>query len=185
MQGTYSGTPRRLWIQVGPQFGEIVRGRIFGMDSFLEQRKQTSRDSKQCDQQCRVLQDRLAVIHSASQQIPWPMQPENSLRSSHETATGQSTRCSNLFKIHFNIILSYIVTGWTVRGSNADWADIFRTHPHRLWGPPRLLYEVYRVSLPGVKRPRRGVNHPPPSSAEVKERVEVYVYSGPSCLVPG
>jgi len=26
-------------------------------------------------------------------------------------------------------------------------------------------------SLPGVKRPVRGVDHPPPSSAEVKERV--------------
>ena len=37
-------------------------------------------------------------------------------------------------------------------------------------------------SFPGVKRPRRDVNHPPPSSAEVKETVELYVYSpsGPS-----
>jgi hypothetical protein len=34
----------------------------------------------------------------------------------------------------------------------------------------------------GVKRPGRGVDHPPPSSAEVKERVELYLYSpsGPS-----
>jgi hypothetical protein len=31
--------------------------------------------------------------------------------------------------------------------------------------------------IPGVKRPGRGVNHPPPSSAEVKERVELYLYS--------
>ena len=30
---------------------------------------------------------------------------------------------------------------------------------------------------PGVKRPGRGVNHPSPSSAEVKERVELYLYS--------
>jgi hypothetical protein len=28
-------------------------------------------------------------------------------------------------------------------------------------------------SFPGVKRPGRGVDHPPPSSAEVKERVEL------------
>jgi hypothetical protein len=29
----------------------------------------------------------------------------------------------------------------------------------------------------GVKQPGRGINHPPPSSAEVKERVELYLYS--------
>jgi hypothetical protein len=29
----------------------------------------------------------------------------------------------------------------------------------------------------GVKRPGRGVDHPPPSNAEVKERVELYLYS--------
>jgi hypothetical protein len=42
-------------------------------------------------------------------------------------------------------------------------------------------------SFPGVKRPRRGVDHPPLSSAEVKERVELYLYSpsGPSWLVLG
>jgi hypothetical protein len=39
-----------------------------------------------------------------------------------------------------------------------------------------LLYNRYRV-IPGVKRPGRGVEHPPPSSAEVKERVEHYLYS--------
>jgi len=32
-------------------------------------------------------------------------------------------------------------------------------------------------SLPGVKRPGRGVDHSPSSSAEFKERVEVYLYS--------
>jgi hypothetical protein len=32
-------------------------------------------------------------------------------------------------------------------------------------------------SFPGVTRPGRGVDHPPPSSAEVKERVELYLYS--------
>ena len=37
-------------------------------------------------------------------------------------------------------------------------------------------------SFPGVKWPRRGVYHPPPSSTEVKETVKLYVYSpsGPS-----
>ena len=31
--------------------------------------------------------------------------------------------------------------------------------------------------FPGVKRPGRGGNHAPTSSAEVKERVELYLYS--------
>jgi hypothetical protein len=56
-------------------------------------------------------------------------------------------------------------------------------HPFR----PSLLYTGYRFSFPGVKRPGRGVDHPPPSSAEVKERVELYLYapSGPSWPVLG
>ena len=32
-------------------------------------------------------------------------------------------------------------------------------------------------SFPGVKRPGRGVDHPSPSSTEVMERVELYLYS--------
>jgi len=32
-------------------------------------------------------------------------------------------------------------------------------------------------SFPGVRRTRRGVDYPPPSRAEVKERVELYLYS--------
>ena len=31
-------------------------------------------------------------------------------------------------------------------------------------------------SYPGAKRPRRGVDHPTPSSAEVKERIVFYLY---------
>ena len=40
----------------------------------------------------------------------------------------------------------------------------------------------YTGSFAGVKRPGRGVDHPPPSSAYLKERVELYLYStsGPS-----
>jgi hypothetical protein len=45
----------------------------------------------------------------------------------------------------------------------------------------------YQVSFPGVKRQGRGVDHPPPSSAEIKERVELYLCSpsGPSWPVLG
>ena len=39
-------------------------------------------------------------------------------------------------------------------------------------------YTLGTGSFPGVKRPGRGVDHPPTSSAEVKERVQLYLYSG-------
>jgi hypothetical protein len=52
---------------------------------------------------------------------------------------------------------------------------IVRTRPDLPWGPPNLLYRVYRVSFPGVKRPGLGFDHPLLSSAEVKERV-VYIF---------
>jgi hypothetical protein len=52
------------------------------------------------------------------------------------------------------------------------------THP--------VSYTVGTESFPGVKRPGRGVDRPPSSSAEVKVRVELYFYSptGPSWPVP-
>ena len=37
------------------------------------------------------------------------------------------------------------------------------------------MYSGYRLSFLGVKRLGRGANHPSPSSAEVKERVELYL----------
>jgi hypothetical protein len=48
--------------------------------------------------------------------------------------------------------------------------------------PPTL-----RVSFTGVKRLGRGVNHQPPPSAEVKERLQIYLYcpSGPTWPVLG
>jgi len=38
-------------------------------------------------------------------------------------------------------------------------------------------------SSPGEKRPGRGVDHPPSSSVEVKERVELYLYTPSSVEV--
>jgi len=38
-------------------------------------------------------------------------------------------------------------------------------------------YTMSTRSFPGVKWPRRGVDHPPLSMAEVKERVALYLYS--------
>jgi hypothetical protein len=48
-------------------------------------------------------------------------------------------------------------------------------------------YTMGTGSFPGVKRPRLGVDHPPPSSAEVKQGIELYLYypSGPPWPVIG
>ena len=58
-------------------------------------------------------------------------------------------------------------------GIESRWGQDFRLQSDLPWDPPSLLYNGYRVSFPGLKRPGRGVDHPPPSSAEVKERVEL------------
>jgi hypothetical protein len=36
----------------------------------------------------------------------------------------------------------------------------FCTHPDRYLGPPGRLYNLYRVSLPGLNRPRRSLKQP-------------------------
>ena len=84
------------------------------------------------------------------------------------------------------LLCSRLTTGRTVRRSNPGGGEIFRTCADRLWGPPSLLYNGYGV-FPGVKRPGCGVDHPPPSSAEVKERVELCMHflSGPWWSVLG
>jgi hypothetical protein len=55
--------------------------------------------------------------------------------------------------------------------------EIFRNRPDRAWGPPTLPQNSHRVFFPGGKTPGRGVDHPPPYRAEVKERIAVYLYS--------
>jgi hypothetical protein len=54
--------------------------------------------------------------------------------------------------------------------------EIFRTRPDRHWGLPSLLYNGYQV-FPGRKAAEVWRRPPTPSSAEVKERVELYLYS--------
>jgi len=48
-------------------------------------------------------------------------------------------------------------------------------------------YTMGTGSFPGVKSPGGSVDHPPPSRAKVKERVELYLHStfGPSWPVIG
>ena len=72
-------------------------------------------------------------------------------------------------------------TGWTVRGSNPDGAR-FSVPVQTVPGAHSAPYTMGTGSLPGVKQLGCGVDHPPPPGAEVKERIELYLYSvsGPS-----
>ena len=45
-------------------------------------------------------------------------------------------------------------------------------------------YTMGTGSFPEVKRPGRGFDHQPPSSAEVKERIELYLYFPSGCSWP-
>ena len=71
-------------------------------------------------------------------------------------------------------------------GSNPGGDEILGTLPNRTWGPPSLLHPV---SLPEVKQLGLDFDHPSSSSAEVEERVELYIYiyfpSGSSWRVLG
>ena len=72
--------------------------------------------------------------------------------------------------------LQLLATGWTVRETNPGGGEIFRTRPDRPWGPSSLLYNGYRV-FPGGKAAEAWRWPLTPSSAEVKERVDIYLYS--------
>jgi hypothetical protein len=68
-------------------------------------------------------------------------------------------------------------------GVNPGGGEIFRNRPDRPWGPSNLLHSRCRI-CPGVKA--AGAWHWPPtqSSAAVKERVELYLYSPSGSLRP-
>ena len=84
--------------------------------------------------------------------------------------------------IAYSVLVNHERIIRTVLKSNLGGGPIFRRRPDRAWGPPTLLYNGHRVSFPGVQRPGSGSDHPPTSSVEVKQRVELYLYSpsGPS-----
>ena len=72
-------------------------------------------------------------------------------------------------------------------GIESQWGARFSAPGQTGPGGHPASYTMGTGSFPGVKWPGRGVNHPSPSSAEVKERVEPYLYNpyGPSWSVLG
>jgi hypothetical protein len=84
--------------------------------------------------------------------------------------------CSEVLSFPASSALHLWLTEWTVRGSNPDRSEIFRTHPDRPWGPPSLLYNGYRV-FPAGKSAEAWLWPPPSASAEVKEQAELHFYS--------
>jgi hypothetical protein len=63
-----------------------------------------------------------------------------------------------------------------VRGSNPGGARFFAPVYTIPGAHPAYSAIGIGVSFPGLGRPGRGVYHPPPFSAEVKARVELYLY---------
>jgi hypothetical protein len=62
-------------------------------------------------------------------------------------------------------------------GIGSRWEAKFSAPVQTCPGAFLSYYTVGTGSLTGVKRPGRGVDHPPLSSDEVKERAELYIYS--------
>jgi hypothetical protein len=60
-----------------------------------------------------------------------------------------------------------LATGWMARGWMPVEARFFRTCLEQPRDQSSLLYNGKIISLPGVKRPRRGVDQPCPSSSEL------------------
>jgi hypothetical protein len=67
--------------------------------------------------------------------------------------------------------------GLEVPGIESRWRRDFPYPSRPALGPTQPPVQGHGVSFPGVKRPGRGVDHPPPSSSEVKETVELHLYS--------
>jgi hypothetical protein len=72
-------------------------------------------------------------------------------------------------------------------GIESRWGARFSAPFHTGPGAYPASYTMGTGFSPGAKRPAHGVDHSTPSKADVKERVELYVYSpsGPSWSVLG
>jgi len=84
-------------------------------------------------------------------------------------------------ELHWQLFVRY-TTGRSRFDSQKSHTSLFSD---RLWGPPSLLYDGYRISFSVAQWLRRGVDNSPRCSVEVKEKVELYCPSGSSWLAVG
>ena len=107
----------------------------------------------------------------------------------NQTGQQESARLERRPSFWYNYIqdnfVSSLRTGWSGEWipSEARFSAPVQPYP----GAHPASYTMSTGSFPGVKRPGRGVDHPPPSRAEFEGRVEIYVRSssGPSWPVLG
>jgi hypothetical protein len=99
---------------------------------------------------------------------------------------------TNLTQIYTQLISldfqsRWLTMGWTVWGLNPGGGEISHIHPDQHLGLTNLLYNGYQVCLPKEKMLGHRGDHPPTSSAKVKETVKLYIcsFSGPSKPVLG
>jgi hypothetical protein len=72
---------------------------------------------------------------------------------------------------------SVVGIGWKVRGSKLGGEVRFSALVQTCPGAHPASYKMGTGSFPGVRRSGRGVDHAPPTSIDVKERVGLYIYS--------
>jgi len=71
-------------------------------------------------------------------------------------------------RLHDSAVLDSL---WVGRSGNRIRVEVNFPHPYRETLKPN------QSPTKGVKWSGRGIDHPPPSSAEVKERAKLYLYS--------
>ena len=88
---------------------------------------------------------------------------------------------------NYSSLIPPLVYGLDGPGIQTGWGNDFPRTSKPTLGPTQPPVQLVPGLYPKVKRPGCGVDHPPPSSAEVKERAQLYLYSssGPSWQLIG
>ena len=98
----------------------------------------------------------------------------------HKASSSKSTKNgrSYLSFPKFNSVVTATLYGLDGPGKRIPvGGEIFSSRPNRPLCPSSLLYKGYRISFLVVKRLGCGVDHQFPSSAEVRQKVQIELYS--------